>query len=729
MCSITPFPDTQKHTLCDELHLLQTEAEAVAELTREFFTLQRRGWEEHQAKLEGLVSGHITRLGILNNNTGEGLTPSPTPTSMATSRDVESSKTSDATSERKSRIKLTDRRAEEDAESVELALSLFVAERLADSGGIPVSKMFASSQGMDKKNKGRKAPGLSVVPAKFRDESPKGKKGREKKVEKGDSDFVSHGWLPLPRTSQSSWRPSIAALRERMAGRHLRRNQWSQQSNETVEHARGESLRSERVWQENSERVKEAYERYMNFQIRRGQTHGLAKHIPDLKSSKTSQLFQTQLMRCHLAEFIMKSKVFQCLVTLIILLDAVYVALVTDATIRSAVEVYDSGLGSTFIKPVWMICIDTTVNTVFVFELLARMVALQQQFCVGDGWRWNAFDFAMVIVSTTELVYLYVIGNSPSYAAALRLLRVVRSLRLLRLLQFLPMLEDLQLMVLAFYSSSLALLAAMLLLLGVILMFAIVLDNAVASYIDQAGQDNANVDSLKTFFGSLPQTLLTLFMAMSGGIDWWDVVRLLLEVSLFYSILFVVFVCLTVIAALNIITGVFVNEGLAMARMDEDLRHQLDLRESRAMASRLHNLYRTMVNTCQSELSLDELKAALQREDVLTLFSVLGIEVTDPNLFFDLLDQDRNGFVEIDEFVIGCLRLRGRSGMMNMEISIQEISSQTKKVMTYSKSVMDNLERLDRRVFDIQKVFFRCDPFSQNKGEWISDCDLHEESS
>lgn len=151
MCSITPFPDTQKHTLCDELHLLQTEAEAVAELTREFFTLQRRGWEEHQAKLEGLVSGHITRLGILNNNTGEGLTPSPTPTSMATSRDVESSKTSDATSERKSRIKLTDRRAEEDAESVELALSLFVAERLADSGGIPVSKMFASSQGIDKK--------------------------------------------------------------------------------------------------------------------------------------------------------------------------------------------------------------------------------------------------------------------------------------------------------------------------------------------------------------------------------------------------------------------------------------------------------------------------------------------------------------------------------------------------------------------------------------------------
>merc|ERR1719259_1189290 len=148
-------------------------------------------------------------------------------------------------------------------------------------------------------------------------------------------------------------------------------------------------------------------------------------------------------------------------------------------------------------------------------------------------------------------------------------------------------------------------------------MFAIIFDNAVANYINNASLDNGYVDRLKTYFGSLSQTLLTLFMAMSGGIDWWEVVQLLLEIHVVYTLLFVLFVCLTVIAALNIITGVFVNEGLAMARMDEDLRHQLDLRESRAMASRLHNLYRTMVNTCQSELSLDELKAALQREDVL----------------------------------------------------------------------------------------------------------------
>merc|ERR1712136_108342 len=156
--------------------------------------------------------------------------------------------------------------------------------------------------------------------------------------------------------------------------------------------------------------------------------------------------------------------------------------------------------------------------------------------------------------------------------------------------------------------------------------------------------------------------------------------------------------------------GVFVNEGLTMARMDEDLRHQMDMRESRAMAARLHNLFQTMEKHSPSEISLEELKAALQREDVCTLFSVLGIEITDPAVFFDLVDQDRNGFVEIDEFVVVCLRLRGRSGMMNMEISIQEITSQTKKVITYTRTIADMVDAVGKRLVKVHQMLKQVAP-------------------
>jgi len=496
---------------------------------------------------------------------------------------------------------------------------------------------------------------------------------------------------------------------------------WS----DVVDRPRGESLLTDKAfWQENSERVREAYEGYMKGLNGKGQLHNLSRHMPNLAQTKSSHYFNTQFVRCRCAEVLMSSLCFQMLVVVLIVIDAIYAGLMTDATIRSAVEVYDSsGVQDTFVKSTWMIVVDTLMNSVFMVELLARMLALQQKFFYGPGWQWNFFDFSMVVVSTTELTYLYSIGTSTNYTAALRLLRVVRSLRVIRLLQFLPMLEDLQLMVLAFYSSSFALVAAMVLLLGVILMFAIVFDNSVASYIEHAQQDNAHVDSLKVFFGSLSTTLLTLFMAMSGGIDWWDVVRLLMEVNSMCCVLFVFFVCLTVIAALNIITGVFVNEGLTMARMDEDLRHQMDMRESRAMAARLHNLFQTMEKHSPSEISLEELKAALQREDVCTLFSVLGIEITDPAVFFDLVDQDRNGFVEIDEFVVVCLRLRGRSGMMNMEISIQEITSQTKKVITYTRTIADMVDAVGKRLVKVHQMLNRSEALAIHGPQyWISDC-------
>lgn len=466
---------------------------------------------------------------------------------------------------------------------------------------------------------------------------------------------------------------------------------------------RGESQSSEKdLYQENSTRVREVYEGYMTFLSVKNSKSFFTRFFPSVVAENC--FTEVELVRCRWAENLAESGWFQLFIVALILCDAFYVAFVTDQNIRISVETYDRGEKFGTARSDWMLVFDTAMNVCFAAEVLVRMVAQQGRFCVGEGNKWNLFDFSMVVVSLTELMYLYSGGGVPQYAAVLRLLRVVRSLRLLRLLQMLPMLDNMQLMVLAFWSSALALCAAMCLLLLVILMFAIIFDNAVANYINNASLDNGYVDRLKTYFGSLSQTLLTLFMAMSGGIDWWEVVQLLLEIHVVYTLLFVLFVCLTVIAALNIITGVFVNEGLAMARMDEDLRHQMDMRESRALASRLHNLFQTIVCGSSTAISLEELKLALQREDVSTLFSVLGIEITDPQSFFGLLDQDRSGYVEIDEFVVVCLRLRGRSGMMNMEISVQEISGQIKKIMTQSRSMSHQVDRIERRMLKVHRI-------------------------
>merc|ERR1712136_637344 len=102
--------------------------------------------------------------------------------------------------------------------------------------------------------------------------------------------------------------------------------------------------------------------------------------------------------------------------------------------------------------------------------------------------------------------------------------------------------------------------------------------NAVALYIAEASEDDPIVQEMKMFFGSLFMTMGTLFMVVSGGVDWWDVVKLLLEIHVVYGLVFLLFVVITVLALLNVINSIFVNDAMDTALKDIDLRmkHEAD---------------------------------------------------------------------------------------------------------------------------------------------------------
>merc|ERR1712136_561276 len=336
-------------------------------------------------------------------------------------------------------------------------------------------------------------------------------------------------------------------------------------------------------------------------------------------------------------------------------------------------------------RPIWIFPWEVAINCFFVIELTLRAVAIRGACFVGDRWRWNIFDLVVLLGSSAELFIFAITDNYfSSSVRILRMLRLLRSVRVLRLLQYAPIFNGLQLMLIALANSSSALVWAILMLLLSVFFFSLIFVNASASYMENASRSDTEAEVLRVYFSSLPMSLFTLFMAMSGGIDWWDVAGPLLKIHPGYALLFLLFVLLMVIVVLNIITGAFVNDAVALARKDEDLRMQQELSESRHLTNRLNSLFHEIDEENTGMFSLQDLQVHLQREEVGLLFTLLGIEVTDAVSFFNLLDIDGSGAVEIEEFVMGCLRLQGRSGMMNMEINIQE----TGRIVKRSNSML-----------------------------------------
>eukprot|EP00913_Durusdinium_trenchii_P031409 g29406.t1 len=66
--------------------------------------------------------------------------------------------------------------------------------------------------------------------------------------------------------------------------------------------------------------------------------------------------------------------------------------------------------------------------------------------------------------------------------------------------------------------------------------------------------------------------MLTLFMAISQGLNWEDLVNPLRQVSGLAVVLVMSYITLTIFAILNVVTGVFCNTAIESAGADKDVR-------------------------------------------------------------------------------------------------------------------------------------------------------------
>eukprot|EP00913_Durusdinium_trenchii_P034790 g32544.t1 len=70
---------------------------------------------------------------------------------------------------------------------------------------------------------------------------------------------------------------------------------------------------------------------------------------------------------------------------------------------------------------------------------------------------------------------------------------------------------------------------------------------------------------------TVPDSMLTLFMSITGGLSWEDALSPLRNASPVAVIFMVVYIVMTVFAVLNVVTGVFCNTAIESANADKDI--------------------------------------------------------------------------------------------------------------------------------------------------------------
>jgi len=203
---------------------------------------------------------------------------------------------------------------------------------------------------------------------------------------------------------------------------------------------------------------------------------------------------------------------------------------------------------------------------------------------------------------------------------------------------------------------------------------------------------------IREYYETVPETMLTLFMSVSGGDDWANRMKPLRSASWLYSFGFVIFIFVMAFGMLNIFVGVFVESAAEASRRDRRSIVDLELRRAQKVAEDIKTFFVEADLDQSGFINRQELETHLEDDRVKAFFASLEIDVTQaPDLFY-LLDTDDSGNIGLDEFLGGCMRLRGTASSMDVNLLLWESEKMMCKLSEFALEVHTRFEWLEEKL-------------------------------
>jgi len=300
---------------------------------------------------------------------------------------------------------------------------------------------------------------------------------------------------------------------------------------------------------------------------------------------------------------------------------------------------------------------------IFFLELVLRSRAEGLNFCISTDWSWNLFDSVVVLTMVSERILRLAYDGSVeqlSKVSMLRIMRVVRVVRIMHVIRVMKFFRELRMMVMSIMRSIKSLVWVVLVLSLLFYVFGISLVQGVVVFCNTEDKwESTDTAALRDNFGTLDRSFLALFEAMSGGVSWGELLDVLKPLPLMYTLIFLTFIAFAIFGVVNIVTGVFVENAMQSGIQDRDTIVQEELLEKETYVEKIKLCFQELDIEHHGCIGLAEFQQAVEDKKVVALINAIGLDITDVQSLFILLDRDQSGSIDIEEFLVGCLRLKG----------------------------------------------------------------------
>lgn len=326
----------------------------------------------------------------------------------------------------------------------------------------------------------------------------------------------------------------------------------------------------------------------------------------------------------------------------------------------------------------------------------------------------NIFDFLLVALTILDTFILAPMSNGGS-VRVVGALRVIRMMRLVRLIRLLPRFKELWLIVNGLAHSLKTLGWVSLLLMVTLYFFAIFAtqqigqnDEIYNEYFEKTG----GVWDHEIYFGTVPRSMFTLFQICT--LDNWseNIARHVKKQQPGMEWLFVTFIIFTTFGLLNLVVGVIVENTLASAKVNETKMKKKREKDRMRILNHLREFFEQSDEDGSGTLTIDEVQQAMKDPEAMNKLKLIDLPLEDPHEIFSLLDVDQSGELSIDEFISGCMRIKGNAkskDLLAVQIAVDTLGSKFQDLSFALETAGNKIWKLDERTAEMmekcEKVF------------------------
>ncbi|CAK0860108.1 unnamed protein product [Prorocentrum cordatum] len=385
------------------------------------------------------------------------------------------------------------------------------------------------------------------------------------------------------------------------------------------------------------------------------------------------------------AERVVDSTGFEMLCSTAIVVNSIIIGLTLDAYVRAQMGEIESA------DPICFHITSSIVLAALLLEIVFRIFAKRWKYLFGKEWKWNITDVLLAAYSVIQLVVF------QTYQPCFQIVRTVRLVRAVRAMSYVHIFRDIRLMLCSLSQSLVSLFSALVLLLSVIYLFSICFMHAAASYVREGGEEDV-VEALRAHYGNLSLTMFTLLLAISNGADWKQMADPLGKIHWSFELLFIFYVLFVVIGVLNVLTSVFVERARELSRLDREMATQGELASQEVFLAEMRTIFEEVDDEEAGRITWQKFRDYLKNDRAQAFFATQQLDTSDAARLFSLLEQDEEGAVKIEEFALGCMRLRGPAKSSDVAALLKEARVQRRSARELRR-IGAQLERLCRSLY------------------------------